>query len=314
MKVVFHYRCGPWLTGRLAGLASQGLAVTVCAEDDETGFRDAMAEADILWHVLKPVAAEHIKASTRLRLIQKIGVGVNTIDLDEAGRRNIAVCNMPGTNSAAVAEMTLALMLAVLRKVTIFDQRLRAEGAWEWPDNWQERLGEIAGRTIGLIGFGAVPRKLAPILETMGARIVHTGRRRPEDVAYPFLEKDELLAKADIVSLHLPETPETRNWLSRDAIAGMKTGAVVINTSRGGLIDETALVEALESGHLAGAGLDVFAAEPVSPSNRLLRIDTVVAQPHIAWFTRETIERSLVVAVENAHRLADGRELLNRII
>jgi phosphoglycerate dehydrogenase-like enzyme len=314
MNVVFDYPCGPWLAERLADLGNEGLSVTVCAEDDEAKFCDTLADADVLWHVLKPVTAEHIQIAARLRLIQKIGVGVNTIDLEAAHRRDIAVCNMPGSNSVAVAEMTLALMLAVLRKIAVFDSRLRKMGAWNWPVEWQAQLGELAGCTIGLVGFGAVPQKLAPILDAMGAHVVYTGRRRIKDISHPFLEKSELLATADIVSLHIPETGETRNWLDRDAIALMKPGAVVINTARGGLIDELALIEALDSGHLSGAGLDVFAVEPVVPSNRLLEIETVVAQPHIAWFTRGTIERSLAAAVENTRRLAVGGKLMNQVV
>ena len=119
MKIIFHYDCGPWLAQRLKALINDGMDITVCAENDQVHFAGLLPSTEVLWHVLKPVTATHIETATNLRLIQKIGVGVNTIDLDAARQHSIAVCNMPGTNSRAVAEMTLGLMLAVLRKLTL---------------------------------------------------------------------------------------------------------------------------------------------------------------------------------------------------
>ena len=155
MKVIFHYDCGPWLDTQLKSLAADGLYVEVCSEDDETRFHHLLQTCDILWHVLRPVTADHIDSAPQLKLIQKIGVGVNTIDIKAAKARSIPVCNMPGTNSQAVAEMTLGLMLSVLRKLSAFDRQLRETGHWRSPAVWQDDLSEIKGRTIGLVGFGA---------------------------------------------------------------------------------------------------------------------------------------------------------------
>jgi len=238
---------------------------------------------------------------------------VNTIDIKAATARSIAVCNMPGTNSQAVAEMTLGLMLAVLRKLSAFDGQLREAGRWRSPAGWQDDLGEIKGRTIGLVGFGAVPMILAPILSAMGARVLYCSRSSKPDQPYRQVSKAELLAGSDVISLHLPETAETRHWLDADAITQMKPGAVLINTARGGLVDESALVSALQSGKLAGAGLDVFAAEPVTGDNAVLQLSNVVVTPHVAWLTRDTLERSLAVAVDNARRLIAGEALAYRI-
>jgi phosphoglycerate dehydrogenase-like enzyme len=311
MRVVFHYDCGAWLCSRLAELRAEGLDIALCPEDDEACFANLLAEADILWHVLRPVTAAHIASAPRLRLIQKIGVGVNTIDLDAASRRGIAVCNMPGTNSRAVAEMTLALLLAVKRKVVAFDSRLR-QGRWRWPAEWQDALTEIGGERIGFAGFGAVPRLLAPVMEALGAEVVYTNRRAYDDVGYAWLSKEEFLASCDVVSLHLPATPQDP-WLDRAAILHMKPGAILLNTGRGSLVDQAALTEALASGRLAGAGLDVFSEEPVPADDPILRLGNVVLAPHVAWFTRGTLERSLVVAVENCRRLKRGEALLNRV-
>jgi phosphoglycerate dehydrogenase-like enzyme len=239
---------------------------------------------------------------------------VNTIDLEAARARDIPVCNMPGTNSRAVAEMTLGLMLAVLRKLGALDRQLRNSGEWRSPPAWQGDLGELCGRTVGLVGFGAVPRLLAPILAAMGAEVVYTGRGAKVDVPYAYLAKEELLGKADIVSLHIPESEETYHWLDTGAVAAMKPGAVLINTARGGLVEESALLGALQSGQLAGAGLDVFASEPLAAGHALLALDNVIAAPHVAWLTRETLERSLAFAVENIRRLESGESLRNRVV
>ena len=152
----------------------------------------------------------------------------NTIDIKAAKAHSIAVCNMPGTNSQAVAEMTLGLMLAVLRKLSAFDGRLRESGRWRSPAGWQDDLGEIKGRTIGLVGFGAVPMILAPILSAMGARVLYCSRSSKPDQPYRQVSKAELLADSDVISLHLPETAETRGWLDAAAITQMKPGAVLI--------------------------------------------------------------------------------------
>jgi phosphoglycerate dehydrogenase-like enzyme len=312
MRVVFHYDCGAGLRSRLSRLRSQGLDLAICPEDEEARFQTLLANADVLWHVLRPVTAAHIAGAPNLRLIQKIGVGVNTIDLAAARERGIAVCNMPGTNSRAVAEMTLALLLAVKRKTLAFDRRVR-RGLWRWPAEWQDGLTEIGGQRIGFVGFGAAPRLLATVMEALGADVVYTNRRAYDDVKYRYLAKEDVLTSCDVVSLHIPATPDDP-WLDRAAIARMKPGAILLNTGRGSLVDQAALTQALASGHLSGAGLDVFRDEPVSAQDPLLKLDNVVLTPHVAWFTRETVERSLAVAVENCRRSMAGEALLNRVV
>ncbi len=314
MKVLFHYRCGDWLRQRLEALSEQGLEVAICAEEDDAAFVEALPDTEVLWHVLTPVTAAHLAAAPRLRLVQKIGVGVNTIDLKAAVARGIAVCNMPGTNSRAVAEMTLLLMLACLRRLTMFDRATRRGKGWDWPVGLQGELGELAGRTVGLAGMGAVPRILAPVLEAMGAEVIYTARGRHDDVPWAYCGKEELVARSDILSLHMPLTAETACWLDEAAMERMPPGAILINTARGGLVDETALLRRLASGRIGAAGLDVFAEEPVAADNPLLVLDNVVCAPHVAWFTTGTVVRSLEVAAENCRRLAAGRVLLHRVV
>jgi phosphoglycerate dehydrogenase-like enzyme len=309
MKVLFHYAAGPELAARLAAIP--GLTISVCSEDDDARLMHLLAETDVLWHVLKPCSAAMIAAATRLRLIQKIGVGVNTIDLEAAKARGIPVCNLPGTNARAVAELTLALMLATLRRLPHFDAALRG-GVWSDPV-MRDGLGELGGRTVGLVGYGAVPRLLAPVLAALGCRVVYTSRGPKPDAIGERRALDALLRESDVVSLHVPLTPETEKLIDAAALAQMRPGAVLINTARGGLVEETALTEALRSGRLAAAGLDVFADEPLASGDPLLSLPNVVITPHIAWLTTGTFERSFGVAAENCRRIAAGRELLHRV-
>lgn len=310
MKVVLHHAAGPALAARLAAL--DGIEAAWCAPDDWPRFRTLMREAEVLWHSLEPVTEAVMRDSPRLRLIQKIGVGVNTIDLDAAKARGIAVCNLPGTNARAVAELTLALMLAVLRRVSRFDAAMR-RGEWLDPE-LQDGIGELGGRTVGLVGYGAIPRLLAPVLIALGCRLIYTSRAQHADALGEWRSLDALLAEADVVSLHLPLIDDTQNLIDAAAIARMKPGAVLINTARGGLVDQAALTEALASGRLAGAGLDVFVHEPHDASEALFRLSNVVLTPHIGWLTTGTFDRSFALAAENCRRLDSGEALLHRVM
>ncbi len=315
MRVIFHFRAGEWLGSRLAALSDEaGLDVSVIAPDDHAAFEAALPETDVLWHVLEPFTAAHADIAPKLRLVQKIGIGVNTIDLEAAKAKDIAVCNMPGTNSRAVAEMALSLMLGCLRRVPLFHEATRAGDGWAVPIDTMESMGEIHGRTVGLVGFGAVPSLLAPMLAAMGARVIYSETVPKPDVPYERRELDELLAESDIVSLHIPLFPETENLIDADALARMKPGSILINTARGGLVDQTALIEALRRGHIAMAGLDVLAEEPVDPADPILSAENVITTPHVSWLTRETLLRSLDVAVDNCARLRDGRDLVHRVV
>ena len=315
MKAVLHYRASAGFQAALArGAAAAGMEAVAVDETDEAGFAREIADAEVLLHALKPVTAAMIAAAPRLKLIQKIGVGVNTIDLTAAQAAGVAVANMPGTNSQAVAEMTLALMLAVLRRLSYLDPLTRRGEGWSPDLALMDGTGEIAGRTVGFVGYGAAPSRLGAALEALGAEVIYAARSPKPDLPGRFVTLEALLAEADIVSLHVPLTPETQGLIGREALSAMRPGAILINTARGGLVDEAALLEALRTGRLRGAGLDVFAEEPVDPANPLLSLPTVVAAPHMAWLTPETLDRSLTVAFENCRRLAAGADLLNRIV
>jgi phosphoglycerate dehydrogenase-like enzyme len=310
VKVVFHAAAGPDLAARLAAIP--GLEITACPEPDDALLARLLPECDVLWHVLKPCTAAMIEAAPGLKLIQKIGVGVNTIDLEAAKARGIPVCNLPGTNARAVAELALTLMLAALRRVTRFDAALR-EGIWSNPA-LQDGIGELGGRTVGLVGYGAIPRALAPVLTALGCSVIYTSRSEVADPPGPWRPFKVLLAEADVVSLHVPLTRETEHMIDAAALARMKPGAVLVNTARGGLVDQAALVRALRSGHLAAAGLDVFAVEPIDPADPLLALPNLVVTPHVAWVTTGTFDRSFALAAENCRRVAAGQALLHRVV
>jgi phosphoglycerate dehydrogenase-like enzyme len=313
LKGVFQYDAGPALKARLEDLSGQGLEIVACGEREVARFATLMRDADVLWHVLKPVTASVIENAPRLRLIQKVGVGVNTIDLEAARRCGVAVCNMPGTNSQAVAEMTLALMLGTLRRLSFFDGATRRGGGWSWDASVQDGLGEVCGKTVGLVGYGAVPSRLAPVLIAMGARVLYWARGPKTDAVGEWRPLARLLSESDVVSLHVPLDDKTERLIDAAAIARMKPDAVLINTARGGLVDETALAAALREGRLRGAGLDVFVREPVAADNPLLALENVIVAPHVAWLTMETLGRSIEVAAENCRRLEAGEDLLHRV-
>jgi phosphoglycerate dehydrogenase-like enzyme len=312
LKILFHYDAGPELRKSLKSLGSEGDDIVCCPEGPDEPFFSELRDADVLWHVLHPIDASVISQAPKLKLIQKIGVGVNTIDLQAAKDRGIAVCNMPGTNSRAVAEMTLLLMLSTLRRIISIDKSVR-DGKWLLDYETKESFGEIAGRTVGIIGFGEVPKILAPILEAMGARVIYTSREQKR-VPYDYVSLPDLLAASDVVTLHVPLTDETERLIDAARIGLMKPGAILVNTARGALVDETALYEALRDQRIAGAGLDVFAEEPAPADNPLFSLDVVTATPHVAWLTGETFSRSIEIAVKNSLAAVGEGDFVHRVI
>jgi phosphoglycerate dehydrogenase-like enzyme len=313
MKAVLQYRATPGFRAAVAALENEWLRIAVVDESDTTLFAREMQDADVLLHVLERVTAAVIERAPRLRLIQKLGVGVDTIDLEAARARGIAVCNMPGANTRAVAELTLLLMLATLRRLCELDRQTRAGRGWMLDAELVDSLGELGGRTVGLIGFGAVGKCLTPMLQGIGANVIYSSRSLASGTSAKFVSFPALFSEADVVSLHVPLTSQTAAIMDAAAISRMKRGAVLVNTARGGLVDYDALHRALVSGRVRGAGLDVYETEPAKASHPLFQLQNVVVTPHIAWLTTETLHRSLGLFAENCRRLRDGITLLHRI-
>jgi phosphoglycerate dehydrogenase-like enzyme len=306
LRVLAHFEPGQRVFDVIAGEADW-LDVRWCAADDNDTFYRELPDAEVIWHVLRPLSGADLSSGPRLRLVQKFGVGVNTIDVDVATERGIAVANMPGANAASVAEGTVLLMLAALRRLPQLDRATRAGTGWPTDPALGEHCRDIGGCTVGLVGYGSVARRVARIVAAMGATVLHTSTR--DDGLPGWRPLGQLLAETDIVSLHLPLTDATHGLLDRTALDRMKPGAVLVNTARGPIVDEAALVTALRGGRLAAAGLDVFDAEPVPPDSPLLRLDNVVLTPHVSWYTADTMHRYLTEAVDNCRRLHDGAPL-----
>jgi phosphoglycerate dehydrogenase-like enzyme len=228
---------------------------------------------------LDEIDSQALAAADRLQVISRYGVGVDNVDLISARARGIIVTNTPGANTVSVAELALGLMLAVMRRIPA---AVDATRRGEWP-----RLSGITleGKTVGLLGFGAIGRELAVRLAGFNCRVL--AHDPVPDAAFAakhavtLVTRDELLADADILSLHLPLLPETRGLVDADVLARLKPGAFLINTARGEILDEAAVLEALRSGRLAGAALDTFSEEPPSPTNPLLALAQVLVTPHM---------------------------------
>ncbi|WP_175616371.1 2-hydroxyacid dehydrogenase [Mycobacterium sp. GA-1841] len=309
IRVLAHFTPGDKVLDLLAA-HKDWLDVHFCDEDDDATFYRELPAAEVLWHVLRPISGDDLQRGPRLRLVHKLGAGVNTIDVDTADRLGILVANMPGANAPSVAEGTVLLMLAALRRLPELDRATRDGNGWPSDPSLGETVRDIGGCTVGLLGYGNVAKRVEKIVIAMGAdpaQVIHTSTR---DTGHPqWRTLSTLLGASDIVSLHLPLTDATRGLLDREALAKMKPGAVVVNTARGPIIDEPALIDALRTGTLAAAGLDVFAEEPVPPGNPLLALPNVVLTPHVTWYTVDTMRRYLTMAIDNCRRIRDGEPL-----
>lgn len=308
VKVLAHFLPGATVVNMVEP-ERDWLDIRWCHEDDDETLHRELPWADAVWHVLRPLSGEDLRRGEHLRLVHKLGAGVNTIDVDTATELGIAVANMPGANAPSAAEGTVLLMLAAMRRLRELDAATRAGRGWPTDTSLGETVRDIGGCTVGLVGYGNIAQRVQQMVTAMGARVLHTSTG--DDGTPDWRTLPELLAQSDIVSLHLPLTPQTASIIDRSALETMKPNALLVNTSRGGVVDETALVDALRSGRLAAAGLDVFATEPVDPGNPLLQLGNVVVTPHVVWYTQDTMRRYLTQAIDNCRRLRDGLELVN---
>jgi len=259
---------------------------------------------EVLLEAVVAVGPAELDLLPDLRLVANYGVGYDRVDVPACRERGVAVTNTPGVLDAAVADLTLALILACRRHLVESDRFVR-EGRWQRGWARPELLGrDLAGSTLGLVGMGRIGSEVARRAAAFGMRIVH--HRRSEGLAL-----DELLRTSDVVSLHVPLTPETAGLISRERLGVLRDGATLVNTARGAIVDEEALVEELVSGRIS-AGLDVFADEPRVPE-RLLDLPNVVLTPHIASATVETRAAMTRVLVDNVLAFLGGEPLPNEV-
>ena len=248
-----------------------------------------------------PMGRDEIQACPNLKYIGLLATGYNIVDLEAASERGILVCNVPSYSTAAVAQYTMALLLEIYCHVGLHS-RLVHEGRWQDGKDWcfwAEPLTELAGKTMGIVGFGRIGQETARLAAAFGMQVLACGRRPFSSPLARQVSLEELLAQSDVVPLHCPPTEETQGLINAAAIEKMKQGAVLLNTARGPLVEEQALADALNSGKLRAAGVDVVSREPILPENPLLTAKNCYITPHIAWAARETRQRLLEAAAEN---------------
>jgi D-3-phosphoglycerate dehydrogenase len=262
------------------------ISKSTSAEDIIAVARDA----DAIIVCYAKITPEVIGALTKCKVIGRTGLGVDNIDLPAAAAKGIVVTYVPDYCLREVSDHAMALLLALARKVTLAN-KLAQEGRWEMPS--VQPMYRLEGRTLGLAGFGNIPRTLVPKAKAFGLRVItsdpYVAEEHLKALDVKNVSFDEMLAQSDFISVHAPLLPSTRGLFNKAAFAKMKKGAVIINTARGPLIDEAALIEALDSGHLAGAGLDVITTEPMPKDSPLIGRDNLILTPHTGFYSEESL-------------------------
>jgi phosphoglycerate dehydrogenase-like enzyme len=279
----------------------------------------AVADATVIFgdgrhrtHITRRV----IEAAPRLRLIQMPTVGYDEVDLEAADEHGIPVSNTAGCNAVSVAEHAIMFMLVLLKKgLYAHESTLRGE----WPQMelvFSGKVLELGGKTLGILGLGTIGTEVAKMARVFGPHILYYKRSRlpvgeEERLGVKYVGFDELLKRSDILSIHVPLTPETRGMMGRKEISTMKKGAILLNLARGGVVDEGAVVEALKEGRLSGAGLDVFEGEPLGPDSVFDGVENVMLSPHVSGATKEMLGRAFKMCGENLARFFAGEKLDN---
>jgi D-3-phosphoglycerate dehydrogenase / 2-oxoglutarate reductase len=290
-----------------AVLAAVGAELLVAETGDEDELVELVREADGILTCFAKVTGRVIRAGERLQVIGRYGIGTDNIDVGEATRIGIPVTNVPAYCLDEVAEHALAFLLALARGVCVYDRGIR-EG--DWSLSRAAPIKRIAGRTLGIVGFGKIGRTLAGKARALGLDVIAHDPGAPEAIGAAGLEPislEALCTQADFISVHVPLTPETQGLIGGRELRSMKPSAIVINTARGGIVDQDALLEALREGWIAGAGIDVFVPERLPSDHPLLAQPNLVATPHVAFYSEESVHELEVLAAENVAAILSGR-------
>ncbi len=267
-----------------------------------------IGDAEIVILNKTPITQRILESCPSIKLICVLATGYNVVDCSAAAKRGIPVCNAPGYSTNAVAQFTFGLLLELCHQ-TGHHSKLVHDGAWTRCPNfcfWDTPQMELAGKTLGIIGFGSIGQAVAKIAQAMGMQVLaYTRTRRPE-FSHIYTDLDTLLSTSDVISLHCPLFLETEKIINAQSIAKMKDGAILLNTARGPLIDEQAVADALRSGKLLGAAMDVVCAEPITENNPLLTAPNCIITPHIAWAPMETRKRILDITTNSIQGFLDG--------
>ena len=250
-----------------------------------------------------------------LKIISRSGVGIDTVDMDAANAHGVAVCNCASYGAPDVAQHTVALLLSLIHSVPRYDRNIKTENNWSMSGIPNAvRLGE---KTLGIVGFGRISQQICRVMRAFGMKIrvcdPYANMAMAEELGVEVTDLDTLLRTSDILSVNAPLTPDTYHMINADALAKMKDGAYVVNTARGSLIDETALIDALASGKLSGVALDVYENEPFADENQLRSFDNVVLTPHVAWRSDEAIRDLQVEVCENIVEYFQGNVPRNQL-
>jgi phosphoglycerate dehydrogenase-like enzyme len=271
----------------------------------EDQLKAMIVDADVVMAGSEPYNASVLAVAPKVKVIARTGVGYDAVDVATATSKGVAVTIAPGTNQESVAEQAFALLLSLTRKIAYYDRVIRT-GGWE-----RNVVSPIRGKTLGLVGLGRIGRAMVPRAQAFGMNVIaydtfvdadYDAKSGVKRVSF-----ETLLAEADVVSLHTPATPETKGLMNKSTFAKMKKGAILLNTARGPLVIEADLLDALNAGQLAGAGLDVFDPEPPLPDNPLLRHNNVVSSPHVAGIDSKSMDDMATLAAQCMVDVYQGR-------
>lgn len=270
-------------------------------------FISRVKDADIVLVGRYGFSGKAFSASRNLKMLSVWQTGYDHIDLKAANEKGVIISNVPDYAFDSVAEMVFALALNLLRKVHIADTRLR-EGNFDW----RKYVGnQLMGKTMGVIGTGSIGSRVIQIAHGFNMNVIsvtgHPSEEKARRLGVKFVNLDTLLSESDIVTLHVPLTPSTEKMIGAKELAKMKKSAILINTARGNVVDETALIEALKEKKIRGAGLDVFEKEPLPVNDPLTKLENVVLTPHIAFLTEESLEECTYVCIQNVERFIEGK-------
>lgn len=272
------------------------------ANEEQTISR--IGDAQIVILNKTPITESVFSACPSIQLICVLATGYNVVDCDAAARRNIPVCNVPGYATQSVAQFTFALILELCHQIGHHSNAVH-EGKWSnCPDFcfWDSPQMELNGKTIGIIGYGSIGQTVAQVARAFGMHVLAYSRTHYPHLSNDYTDLDTLLAQSDIISLHCPLFPETKGLINAQTIAKMKDGAILINTGRGPLIDEEDVANALRSGKLRGAAVDVVSAEPISRTNPLLDAPNCIITPHMAWAPLEARQRIMDTTEQSIYK------------
>lgn len=285
---------------------AQGLDLRFTPTYAEADFAATVRGAPYIVPRGRGLPAAVLRAADSVRLVHQWGTGYDKIPLDVARDMQIPVARSPGVNAPTIADLTIGMMIAALRRIPQHYNNTRA-GKWVVPDI-VPGARDLSGSKVGLLGFGAIGQLVAKRLTGFDCDVLYHRRSGPLDGSSArYADRDEILSTCDIVSLHMPLTEATRHSIGAAELAQMKSDALLVNTGRGGLIDEAALIAALTEGRIAGAALDVFTAEPVEPTNPLLRLDNVLPLPHIGGHSEDNLKRMVTHWASNIRAFHEGR-------